>query len=183
MFRKITTLELKCNVDRIPNWISFILTLVDLGTVTEIKLTGIKISEAKPSITDDLPNLLHRACNLTSLDIHYQYENGGSKLTAQHICAMTPLNVKHLATPIKNLDEAKICLEQLQHLTTAKFFYPKNRLLLASFIEWLKQNRTGSAHFVGALYTKIWFGNHSTQPKAIKVGNKRMKLTDEHHNS
>jgi len=170
-------------VDRIPNWISFILTFVDLRTVTEIKLTGTIISEAKPNIIDDLTSLLQRACNLTSLYIHCPYGSGGSKLTAQHICAMTPSNVKHLATPIKNLDEAKICLEQLQHLTTAKFFYLKNRLLLASFIEWLKQNRTGSSHFVGALYTKIWFGNHSTQPKAIKVGNKRMKLTDEHHNS
>jgi hypothetical protein len=181
MFRKVTKLELEYNSHRLPKWTSFISTLIDLTTVTEIKLTGIMISLAEPDIIADLSNLVKQAHSLISLDIACQYENRKSKLTAHDICSMTPSHVKHLSASIKNLNEAKIFLEQLQHLSTARFFYATNDLFSHSFIEWLKQNKIGSSHFVGAVYTKIWFGHNNIQPKTIRVGNKRIKLTDEHH--
>ncbi len=177
------TLELAYNMDRLPNWTSFISTLVDLRTVTEIKLTGEMISLAEPSIIMNLINLIQQACNLTSLDICCSYGNRKSNLTARDICAMTPSNVKHLAASIKNLDEGKICLQQRQHLITARFFCSKNGPFSDIFIDWLEYNRIGSSHFVGAFYTKIWLGNNRIQPKTIKNENKRMKLIDEHHNS
>jgi len=181
MFRKVTKLELEYNSYRLPNWTSFISTLIDLTTVTEIELTGIMISQAEPNIIADLSNLFQQAHSLISLDIGCEYENRKSKLTAQDICSMTPSHVKHLSASIKNLNEAKLSLEQLQHLSTARFFYHTNDLFSNSFIEWLDKNRIGSAHFVGAVYTKIWFGHNNIQPKTITVGNKRIKLTDEHH--
>jgi len=183
MFRKVTNLELEYYTHRLPNWTSFISTLVDVTTVTQIKLTGIMISQAEPDIIADLTNLLQQACSLTSLDICCQYESRKSKLTAQDICSMTPSHVKHLATSIKNLNEAKISLEQLQHLSTARFFYTSSDSFSISFIEWLEQNKTGSSHFVGAVQTKIWLGHNNIQPEVVRIGNKRIKLTDEHHNS
>jgi hypothetical protein len=183
MFRKVTKLELEYGSHQLPSWTSFISTLVNLTTVTEIKLTGTRISQAEPDIIADLSNLFQQAHSLISLDIGCEYENRKSKLTAHDICFLTPSHVKHLAAPIKNLTEAKISLEQLQHLSTARFFYPTNDSFSNSFIEWLKQNKPGSSHFVGAVYTKIWFGHNNFQPKAVRVGNKRIKLADEHHMS
>jgi hypothetical protein len=104
-------------------------------------------------------------------------------LTAQDICSITPPQLKHLATAIKNLNETRIVLEQLQHLSTARFFYASNNSSSDAFIEWLEKNKIGSSHFVGAVQTKIWFGHDPIRPNKVIVGNKKIKLIDEHHHS
>ncbi|CAF0929656.1 unnamed protein product [Rotaria sordida] len=179
LFRRITNLELDYYVQPIPNWASFISILVDLTTVTQIKLTGIRIFQAHPNIITDLSTLLQQACSLTSLDICCNYDSRRSKLTAQDIYSMTPSHVKHLAASIKNLNEVKICLTKLQHLLTARFFY-RSSSFSNVVVEWLEQEKAGSSYFVGAVFTKVWLVQSNNQFKLVRIGNKRIKLTVDH---
>ncbi|CAF3418498.1 unnamed protein product [Rotaria sp. Silwood2] len=179
LFRRVTNLELDYYVQRIPYWTTFVSTLVDLTTVTRIKLAGMRIFQANPNIIADLISLLQQTCSLTSLDICCNYDSRRSKLTAQDICSMTPSHVKHLAAAIENLNEVKICLEKLQHLLTARFFY-RSSSFSNLLTEWLEEKRAGSSYFVGAVFTKVWFVQNNNQFKLVQIGNKRIKLTVDH---
>ncbi|CAF1953211.1 unnamed protein product, partial [Rotaria magnacalcarata] len=176
LFRRVKRLELDYYNQRIPYWTSFVSTLVDLTTITQVKLTGISIFQANPNIINDLSNLLEQASSLTSLDICCNYDSRRSKLTAQDICSMTPSHVKHLAASIENLNEVKICLEKLQHLLTAKFFY-RSSSFSNIVIEWLEEKKAGSSYFVGTVFTTVWFVQNKNQSKLSRIGNKRIKLT------
>jgi hypothetical protein len=182
LFHKVTKLKLEYGNRSPSNGTSFISTLIDLTTITEIILSGKTICEAIPNIITDLKNSFTQACNLTSLNICCDYNNRRSELTAQDICFMTPSHVKHLAASVKNLNEVKICLEQLEHLLTARFFY-KRGSFSDLVTEWLEEKKKGSSYFIGAAYTKIWFVHNSIQLPEVRIGNKRMKLTVEDHNS
>ncbi|CAF2238108.1 unnamed protein product [Rotaria magnacalcarata] len=89
---------------------------------------------------------------------------------------MTPSHVKNLAASIENLNEVKICLEKLQHLLTAKFFY-RSSSFSNIVIEWLEERKAGSSYFVGTVFTTVWFVQNKNQSKLSRIGNKRIKLT------
>ncbi len=183
MFCNVTKLELEYNFHRPKSWTSFFSERFYISIVIKIILTGLITTLVDQGIITNLRNLLQQACSLTALDICCQYEQRNSNLTAQDICSITPPQLKHLATAIKNLNETRIVLEQLQHLSTARFFYASNNSSSDAFIEWLEKNKIGSSHFVGAVQTKIWFGHDPIRPNKVIVGNKKIKLIDEHHHS
>jgi hypothetical protein len=89
---------------------------------------------------------------------------------------MVPSHVRYLATPIKNFNEIKTVLERFDHLSSVMFSY-EDGSPVHGFIKWLKEKRNGSAYHITGYYMWIWLGKKFIEPKEIKVGAKRIKLS------
>ena len=178
IFRKVTTLNLSDFTYEIPNWNRFISTIVDLKTITEIVLAGTAVRTLS-SVIANLRILFQQTFNLISLDIWYEAGSMQSILTAREICALTPSHVKHLAASIKDLNEAKIILQQFRNLSTARFLSYSSRSIPGSFIEWLEENLPDSSHVQSHYHTLIWLGHSDDQSTAVTKRNKRIKLAGE----
>lgn len=174
-------LELKFNSERPPNWIDFISTIIDPKTISLIKITGQVIYEANSDMIVDITNLLRKTCNVSSLNICFNFFTGKSSLTAIDICSMTPTHVKYLTVSIKDLVEAATVLYRLQHLSSVKFFFD-HCPTWKPFIAELENQKKGSTYHTTSFSICIWLRQNNLQYKQIKAGNKRIKLTDDHDN-
>ncbi|CAF0957997.1 unnamed protein product [Didymodactylos carnosus] len=105
-----------------------------------------------------------------------------SRLTADAICSMIPAHVLHLAVSIKNLNELKIVLERLEHLSSARFFFDHTPCL-SQFHEWFKTKKQGLSYRTERFSLHVWLENNSVQSNEVRVGNKRIKLADDHRDS
>jgi len=176
----VKKLELQFDTVRPRDWIQFVSNLIDLKTIEHVKVSSTSIRQSNPSMLADMTKLLRQTCCLSSVDICFGFLSRKSWLTAVEICSMIPSYVKHLAVSIKDLNEIKSILEQLQHLSSANFYFDYTPSW-DEITKWLDSNRKGSSYQADSFSVYIWLGKSKNQPKEIKVGNKRVKLADEHH--
>jgi hypothetical protein len=182
LFRTMKKLGLIFNSDRPVGWIPFVSIFIDLTTITHIVLTGTLILKGNPDIVTDIASLLKQACNVSSLIICAMSFAKKSDLIADDICSMTPVHVKHLVVPIKNLHEVKTVLERLEHLSSAQFFFDDTPCW-REFHEWFKTNKQGLSYRTERLSLHIWLEENSVTSNEVRVGHKRIKLADEHDDS
>jgi hypothetical protein len=129
---------------------------------------------------NDMAILLKKTCHVSSLDICFGFLSRKSCLTAVEICSMIPIDVKHLAVSVKNLVEIKTILERFQHLSSANFYFdytPSSNEITT----WIDSKKEGSSYQADSFTVCVWLGKSIIQPNEAKIGNKRIKLTDEHH--
>jgi hypothetical protein len=94
---------------------------------------------------------------------------------------MTPAHVKHLTVSIKNITEATIVLDRLQHLSSAKFFFD-HPPVRDQFLDWLEKHKKGSTYHTIRFSICVWLRQDHLQYKQIETGDKRIKLTNDHDN-
>ncbi len=180
MFRKVRRLELDFYTDRPLGWLAFVSKLIDLTTIVKVKVSSVSIRTSDPNILADITDLLEQTSRLSSLDICFGFFSRKSSLTAAEICPMIPSHVKHLAVSIKDLNEIKSILERLQHLSSANFYFDYTPSW-NEITKWIERNRKGSSYQADSFSVCVWLGKNSAEPKVAKVGNKRIKRTDEHY--
>ena len=158
----------------------FVSNLIDLKTVVQVKVLSALIRQCNPYMLADMTELLRQTSDLSSVDICFGFQCRKSNLTATQICSMIPSHVKHLAVSIKDLNEIKHIIERLEYLSSANFFYDYTHSW-NEITPWLNTDRQGSSYEADSFSACIWLGKNNNQPNEIKIGNKRMKLNDEHH--
>lgn len=129
-----------------------------------------------------MTNFFQKTPQVSSVDIDFGFLSRKSSLTATDICSMVPAHVKHLAVSIKYLNEMKNIFQRLEHLSSANFFYDYTPIW-TEVTNWLDSNRKGSSYEVDSFSACVWLGKSSNHANEIKLGNKRVKLADEHHQS
>jgi hypothetical protein len=181
LFRTMKKLGLIFNSNRPVGWILFVSMFINLTTITHIGLAGSTILNGDPGIVADIKSLLQQTCNVYSLNICGLLLNRKSCLTADHICSMIPIHVRQLIVSIKNLNEVKIVLQQLEHLSSAKFIFDETPCW-NHFHEWFKTNKQNMSYQTDRFSLYVWFKkNNNVQSNDGTVSNKRIKLTDDHH--
>jgi hypothetical protein len=174
----VNNVKLLFGENRPEYWLSFISTLIDLKTLVQIKLTGTLIRHANTYMLADIANMLQGTCNLSSLDICYDFFSRKSRLTADDICSVTPSHVKHLAVSIKNFTEAQNVVKRLKHLLSANFYFD----FISTWdrnIEWLAQGTQGSSCQIDGFSLRVWRGRSIIQPSNVTGGSKRIKLNND----
>jgi hypothetical protein len=180
-FRTMKKLALIFDSNRPVGWILFISMFINLTTITHIGLVGSIILNGDPGIVADIKNLLQQTCNVYSLNIRGLLLNQKSCLTANHICSMIPIHVRQLAVSIINLNEVKIVLQRLQHLSTAKFIFDETPCW-NHFHQWFKTNKQNMSYQTDPFSLHVCFKkNNNVQSNDVKASNKRIKFTDDHH--
>jgi hypothetical protein len=127
----------------------------------------------------DMTKLFQQTPHVSSVDICFGFLYRKSCLSAAQICSMIPSHVKHLAISIRDLNEIKNVFERLQYLSSANFFFDYSPFW-HEVTQWLDTNRKGSSYQADSFSVCVWLGKSNNQSKDIKIGNKRVKLFDEH---
>ncbi|CAF1135849.1 unnamed protein product [Adineta steineri] len=169
LLRTKNYLALIFDSERPVDWIPFISLFIDLTTITKITLRGRLIAAANQSILDDIKTLLQQACHVNSVLLRDTLLNQKSLLTANDICSIIPAHVRHLIVAIKDMSEAKIVLERLTHVSSARFYFDHTPCC-DKLHQWFKSKNLSYQTEPSSVY--VWRQN---------VGNKRIKLTDNHH--
>jgi hypothetical protein len=77
----------------------------------------------------------------------------------------------------------KIILEQFKHLSSITFKVAVYRNMSAQVVNWLVENATDSTYQKGYNTVDVWLGKKRSQRKKFKNDRKRLKRSDEHHDS
>ena len=170
----MNVLELVFDDEILSDWIEYISSILHLTTVSEINIEGLQRSKDKQIKFEDIGRFLHGIGNLTSLQISTglsMYEHGFS---VSEYCSMIPLHVKHLAIPIRSIDQSITILERFNHLSTVQFILDRRIAAVASeqLENWLDENRNGSQLSTEYLRVYVWIGKQME-----KSTNKRRKLS------
>ncbi|CAF1199103.1 unnamed protein product [Adineta steineri] len=179
LLRTKNYLALLFGSERPVDWIPFISLFIDLTTITKIALGGRLISAANQSILDDIKILLQQACHVNLVLLRDTPLNQEPLLlTANNICYIIPTHIRCLRVTIKDMSEAKIILERLTHVSSARFYFDHTPCC-DEFQQWFESKNLSyqiEPSFVSVRRKKI-----SVPSNKQNVGNKRIKLTDNHH--
>ena len=178
----MTKLDIELNITRPQHWVSFTSTLVNLITIVQIKYTNTATREADLLTLADIGSLLQKTPNLMLLQLGSSKTYCRLTLTAENICSITPSHVHHLVVAIKNFNEIQIVLERLENLSSAKFFF-NEKSAFSRILKWLKEKRNDSSYRIDGSTMSVWLGKQNIQSEQFHLGAKRIKLTDDHHQS
>ena len=173
-------LELQFGIVRVFGWTEFVSNLIDPKTIVQMKVSSASIRQSNSYMISDMAKLLGQVSNLSSIDICFDFLSRKSCLTAGDICFLIPSRVHHLAVAIKDLNEITSVLEQRPELSSASFMFDYTPTY-NEVTTWLEGNRTGSSYQADSFSVCVWLGKSSTHSKEINLGPKRMKLTDDYH--
>ncbi|CAF1183551.1 unnamed protein product [Adineta steineri] len=179
--RKVKKLDINFKDNLPSNWILTVSTLVDLSTIVQIKFTGQTVYKTRRDIRASIANFLQRTSSLISLGISYD-SYMYNFWTADNICCMIPSHVKHLTTSIKHVNEMKLVLKRLPQLSSITFHFhcPSN---IDAIFGWLAKYREGSKCKREKPSISIWLGKGIIQSIEYEHVNKKIKLSDNHHDA
>jgi len=137
-------------------------------TIRLIKVTGQVIHEANSDMIVDITNLLRKTCNVSSINICFNFYTGKSSLIAMNICSMTHIHVKHLEVSIKDLVEAATVLYRLQLLSSVKFIFDYSPVW-KPFIAWLEKQKKCSIYHMNIYFHRKTKSNSITSKKWYRI--------------
>ena len=173
-------LELQFGLVRVFGWIEFVSNLIDLNTIGQIKVSSAPIRQSNPYMISDMSKLLRQTTNLSSVDICFDFLSRKSCLTATDIYFLVPSHVQHLAVAIKDLNEITNVLEQRPELSSASFMFDYTPTY-KEVTTWIEDNRKDSSYQADSFSVCVWLGKSNNHSKEINLGHKRIKLTDQYH--
>ncbi|CAF3597424.1 unnamed protein product [Adineta steineri] len=178
LLRMKNYLVLTFGSERPVDWIPFISLFIDLKTITKIAFGGRLISAANQSILADIKSLFQQACHVNSVLLRDTLLNQKSLLTADDICCIIPAHIRRLIVTIKDMSEAKIVLERLTHVSSARFYFDHTPCC-DEFHRWFESKNLSYQIEPSSVY--VCRKKISVPSNKQNVGNKRIKLTDNHH--
>lgn len=138
----------------------FISILVNLSSLQTLSFQSDFDQSTVSNIVDNLVTLVHRASNIRSLILLPLGTNGQYNTTMATLCSIVSFHVKHLTLKIQRLDDMKIVLGILQHLSSVSFNLPSDRKINSNeMIDWLINNGRDVTHLEHEYSLHFWFGN------------------------
>ena len=143
MFRNVTNLILGNDGEWPENSLQFLSTIIDLTHITKLSLSVDFIPEYTLNTVSNITLLLNQAPNLRSLLLFDYWTPDNCMKRIKTICSMISQNIKHLQIRVKDINDIKYILEQLEHLTSATFQYAQmltiNRHEFTQFLTYLQR--------------------------------------------
>jgi len=139
----------------------FISMLVDLLHLQTLSFQSDFEQSTVSNTVDNLVTLVNRASNICSLILLPLTTNGQYNTTMATLCSIVSFHVKHLTSKIQNLDDMKIVVEKLQHLSSVSFNFPSDRKINSNeIIDWLINNGRNFTHLENDYSLHFWFSNN-----------------------
>jgi hypothetical protein len=156
-------IELKLRVD--GEWpidsLHFISILVDLLNLQTLSFQSDFDQSTVSNTVENLATLVYRASNICSLILLPLATDGQYNTTMAILCSIVSFHVKHLTLKIQKLDDMKIVVERLQHLSSVSFNLPSDRKINSNeMIDWLINNGRDLTHLENEYSLHFWFGNN-----------------------
>jgi len=136
----------------------FFSTLFNLSHLLKISLNIYFDKDSTWYIMNAIINLLDEAPNL------HTFHNHNKSVNAEMICSIVPRHVKYLQVNINWINDMKIIVEQLDHLSSITFqfsTYSPNRS--KKFVKWLMQRKTSFTFWANSLCLHIWLDTNLTR--------------------
>ncbi len=130
----------------------------------------IHICGQNSSLTDYISSILKKTTNVHSLKITYNHTEEPF-ISTDILCSIIPHSVKHLQISIKNFDEAKIILEQLNQLFSITFHSSKISRYYEDIKKLVSFTRKNSVCREGVRCIQIWLGssiNNDNERHSVK---------------
>jgi radical SAM superfamily enzyme with C-terminal helix-hairpin-helix motif len=172
----VKTLELEFDASQPNDWRRYLSELIDLSTLTSLKVSGAWIRSAQRDLLDDLTLFCRQTSSLTSLKICYDHFYRRANFTGEQICGLVPRSVRDLSISLKNADQIPLVLERLPHLSTAHFYFDYTRSW-QRLTCWLQSNREDATFQASSSSLSVWLT--ADNESNVKINPKRIKLTDE----
>ncbi len=142
----------------------FLSTLFDLSHLTTLELY---VDFDHCSLSNTIKNigyLLKKTYNVHSLTLSNSFCRSNLNRIVENFCSIIPHHVKHLDIYDIDLDNTKILLERLQHLSSVSFvFFLDMPFSPTEIIGWLSQRRDFT-YLIDKNCLSIWLGhNHNSQ--------------------
>lgn len=126
-------------------------TFIDLSCIVELTISIDFCPEFLSYSLDNLIYLFKQTCHLQFLTID------SSTIDGEYVCSIVPDYVKHLQVSIKNIDDMKIIIKGLKHLSSITFeHFNRSKLSSSDFVPWLMENRKNSSCRIDEIYVCIW---------------------------
>ena len=142
------------------NSIEFLSTLIDLSHLTAL---GLYINFDHCSISNTINNidyLLQQTYNVRSLTLANSFCGSNLNGIVENLCSIIPHHVKHLDIYDMDLDDIKIVLDRLKHLSSVTFVFLFDMPFSPNeIIGWLSQ-RIDFTYLVDNCSLSIWLGNN-----------------------
>jgi hypothetical protein len=140
--------------------IEYLSTLIDLSQLTLLGLY-INIDHCSVSNTmNDISRLLEQAYNVRSLILANTFFVDGFNGIVDNLCSIIPHHIKHLDIYDMDLNNIKIVLTRLKHLSSVTFaFFFNMPFSPTEVIGWLSQ-RMDFTYLVDNSSLSIWLGNN-----------------------
>ncbi len=139
----------------------FISMLVDLLHLQTLSFQSDFEQSTVSNTVENLVTLVNRASNICSLILLPLTADGQYNTTMTTLCSIVSFHVKHLTLKIQNLDDMKIVVEKLQHLSSVSFNFPSDRKINSNeIIDWLINNGRNLTHLENDYSLHFWFSNN-----------------------
>jgi len=123
LFRNVTDLSLGNDDEWPENSLKFLSTILDLSRIVKLSLSVNFLPEHMLNTVSNINLLLNQASNLRSLLLFDYWTPENCMERMKTICSIISPNIKHLQIRVKDLNDIKYILEQVEHLTSVTFEY------------------------------------------------------------
>jgi hypothetical protein len=156
VFHQVTELKLEMDGRWPIDSLQFFSTIFDLSHLVKISLNIWFDNDFAQYTINALNNLFERAPNVHTLDNH------NSTASAKMICAIVHPHFKYLQVKINQINDMKMILERLQHLSSVTFHFPIcSSNYPTKIIKWLKQRRTSFTFWCNSYCIHLWLDNNN----------------------
>ena len=125
----------------------------------------------------DIGMFIEQAYNLSSLIVQNGFHLYHSDRTIENIYSNLPHYIKHLQTPINNVDQIKMILERFRNLSTINFNI-RDTELPKKVISWFADNTISTTCRESDEMIAVWLGKRKIQSTTTTIDHKRIKLTN-----
>ncbi|CAF4093308.1 unnamed protein product [Rotaria sp. Silwood2] len=165
LFLKLTDLTLTVNGEWPVGSIEYLSTLIDL---TNLTTSGLYVNFGHYSVSNTINNigcLLKQTYNVRSLTLSNSVYRSNLNGTVESFCSIIPHHVKYLEIYDMDLDDIKILLQQVKHLSSVTFVFLFDMPFSPNeIIGWLSQ-RIDFTYLLDNCFLSIWLGNNiNVQP-------------------
>jgi hypothetical protein len=151
LFHNLSKLRLQVNGEWPTSSPEFLSTLINLSCLNELVLDVDLTHESAPNTIASIRTLLERASNVRSLIITNPFTN------MQSICLVVPRYVQHLEVSVDSVDNMRMILEQLKHLSSITFDLSLDlQNSISEIIEWLINEGRDFTYESSRYSLKLW---------------------------
>jgi hypothetical protein len=157
------------------NCFEFLSKLIHLKNVIKIVFIICSRGSYLNSMIRIFLNFLKELPNINSIEIFNRWHGIFSYIDITDFCVLIPVNVKHLDIDISDVNQIKILIEQLDHVSSFKFKFGFDKsMFIKSILQWLINKNINSTYISDIHYLSLWISKECNQTKS----NKRIKLND-----
>jgi hypothetical protein len=136
----------------------FLSTLFNPLHLVKISLNIYFDKESAWYIINDIVNLLEQAPNI------HTFHNNNKSVNAKIICAIVPRHVKHLQVKMDRINDMKMIVKQLDHLSSITFqFANESPNRCQELVEWLSQRKKLFTFRGNPIGLHLWLDNNLTR--------------------